>query len=121
MKHILIIDDEPEVLRMFTSLLETRYRVTTARDGQTALECFRDDPADLAIVDIFMPQTDGLVVIDEFQEIDPEVKIIAVSGGGYGGTVDLLSDAEPLGACRSFSKPVDIAAFMTAIEEELGE
>ena len=121
MKHIFVIDDEPEILRMFTSLLEARYRVSSAHDGKVALERFRADPADLAIVDIFMPGIDGLVVIDELQEIAPEVKIIAISGGGYGGAVDLLSDAEALGACRSFSKPVDIGAFMAAIEQELGE
>lgn len=38
MKHIFVIDDEPEILHMFTSLLEARYRVSSARDGKMALE-----------------------------------------------------------------------------------
>ena len=121
MKHVLIIDDEPEIIRMFTSLLEAKYRISSARDGKIALENFRADPADLAIVDIFMPIVDGLVVIDELLEITPDVKIFAISGGGYGGAVDLLADAEALGATRSFKKPIKMGTFMAAVEKELGE
>src|SRR5690606_41115938 len=58
----------------------------------------------LVITDIFMPDTDGLEIVSKFRRDFPNVKIIAISGGGSLGMMELLSVAKRLGAHRTLMK-----------------
>jgi DNA-binding response OmpR family regulator len=63
MAHILVVDDEPEIVKMVGRLLEGRgHRVTTARDGQEALDAVERDRPDLLIIDLHLPKLDGFEV-----------------------------------------------------------
>ena len=63
MRHILVVDDEPQVLRLLSLVLSRGgYRVSAAGTGHRALELLRRDPVDLVLTDIFMPDMDGLEV-----------------------------------------------------------
>ena len=56
MKHVLIIDDEYDITRLLSRILEDAgYKTTVAEDGRKGIQRFRQDPADLVIADIFMP------------------------------------------------------------------
>ena len=82
MKHVLIIDDEYDITRLLARILEdVRYKTTVAEDGKKGIQRFRQDPADLVIADIFMPDKDGLEVICELRQDFPQVCFIAMSGG----------------------------------------
>ena len=82
MKHVLIIDDEYDITRLLSRILEDAgYKTTVAEDGRKGIQRFRQDPADLVIADIFMPDKDGLEVICELREDFPQVCFIAMSGG----------------------------------------
>ena len=121
MKHILVMDDEVAIIQLLTQLLErSSYKVTVALDGKEGVELYRKSPADLVIVDIFMPEMDGLEVIRQLKAEFPQVRIIAISGGGSGGTRNLLPDAEKLGADQILRKPFKLDEFLQIVERELG-
>ena len=118
MTRILIVDDDHLVRDMLARLMRrARYEVDTAEDGSRALSLHRDNPFDLVITDILMPEKEGLETITEFRKSFPRVKIIAISGGGRLGPVGYLKMADLLGADRTFSKPVDTAQLLGAVEE----
>jgi DNA-binding NtrC family response regulator len=78
------------------------------------------EPADLIITDLFMPDYDGIETILELRRTDPTAKIVAMSGGGLGGTLDLSADARSLGALRTFQKPPNWHELLEAVREILG-
>jgi DNA-binding response OmpR family regulator len=68
-----------------------------------------------------MPDTDGLEIINQFRHEFPEVKIIAVSGGGSRGLVELLTVAKKMGAQRALMKPFSSEDLLTAVKELLDQ
>lgn len=96
------------------------YQVELAVDGNQGIKLFRQLAPDLVITDIIMPEKEGIEVIMELKAVAPDVKIIAVSGGGtrMEGKV-ILPMAKQLGAKNIFSKPVDRPKLLAAIEDLL--
>lgn len=118
MKDILIVDDYLEFRRMLSRLLESAgYRVREAENGAEALQMHRSAPADLIITDILMPEKEGLETIRELRREYPDIKIIAMSGGGQAGTGTYLNLAEKLGASRTFIKPFEVLDLLEAVKE----
>ncbi|MFQ6113748.1 MAG: response regulator [bacterium] len=116
MARILVIDDEPQVRTMLKEIFEDEgYQVVTAADGEEGLKLYRYEPADLVVTDIVMPEKEGLATIRELRQISPEVKIIAISGGGRVVTRDFLRVAQAFGAKRVFSKPIATEELLRAI------
>ena len=118
MKHILVMDDEPNILEFLTRLLvRTSYKVSVATDGKEGLKLFRQEGADLLIVDIFMPKMDGLRVIRQLKEEAPDLKIIAISGGQPLMNKDVLATARKLGVQHTLKKPFLVDELLQAIAE----
>jgi len=68
MAHILVVDDEPEIVKMVGRLMEANgHRVTTARDGQEALEAVERERPDLLIIDLHLPKLDGFEVTKQLR------------------------------------------------------
>src|SRR5690349_14482224 len=109
--RILVADDD-EPLRSATSqiLRDEGYDVTTACDGRELLREYPGRPADLVLCDLFMPGKDGMQVIGDLLRDFPEAKIIAMSGGGYSGVLNVLHMARHLGAKEVIAKPFRGAA-----------
>ena len=83
MPRILLIDDEESVLKMLeTCFLREGFDVAGALDGAEGLAIHRASPVDIVVTDILTPHKEGFEIIREFRQGYPEVKIIAVSGGG---------------------------------------
>lgn len=96
---ILVIDDDEPMRTSLTYLLElSGYRVVTAEDGHQGLRAFHEESPAAVVTDIMMPQQDGIGTIREMRRLDPQAKIIAISGGGRIDKSDYLSVAEKLGA-----------------------
>ena len=113
----LIIDDEKPVRSVIRDMLETQgYIVDDAPDGETGMEKFRVQPADLVITDIIMLQKGGFEVIWDLRKEYPEVKIIAISGGGLIDKQDVLRSAERMGAHCCLQKPFDVEELISAIK-----
>ena len=77
------------------------------------------DEIDLILTDIFMPEKDGLEVIMELRESHPNVKVIAISGGGIQLQSNLLDLAEKLGAKSVLNKPCSPEELRTVVDEVL--
>ncbi len=115
--------DDDELLRgaLRVVLEGAGYEVIEAGDGNAGLQLQREQAADVVLVDIFMPERDGLEVIKALQTETPRPKIIAVSGGGKTGQIEVLRAAAAFGASRTLLKPFQPRELLTAIREVLGE
>jgi len=118
MARILIIDDDTQFLLMLCRMLEREgYEVIGASDGKEGIRLFSEKPCDLIITDLIMPEKEGIETIRELRRDFPQVKIIAISGGGRVGPEDYLKIAGRLGAVRTFSKPVPREELLRAVRE----
>lgn len=120
MARILVIDDEAEVRTVLRRALEKAgHEVVEAEDGKEGMRSYRRVGADLVITDILMPEQDGLQCILELRRLDPQLPVIAMSGGSTRVTIDVLEDARRFGARQTFEKPFDVSAVVAAVEAEL--
>ena len=120
MKRILVVDDEPSIRKLFTRRLEGRgYEVIEASNGNEGMKRYRESLPDLVVTDILMPERQGIGMMMELRREFPNVKFIAVSGGGYNAPESYLEIAKYFGALRTFSKPIDWPELLTAIDEVL--
>ena len=108
MKHILVVDDDEAIRSLLKTILEPEgYEVSSAADAKEAIRLFRRNPSDLIITDIIMPEQEGLKTIFDLRQEHPDVRIIAISGGGQYGLGEYLDAAAAFGADKTFSKPFD--------------
>jgi DNA-binding response OmpR family regulator len=106
MPSVLIVDDDLELLRQMTAtFIAANVRVRAAPDGRAALKSFAEQRADLVVVDVIMPDVDGIETIMALKRARPEVKIIAISGGYRVGPKNFLALATHLGADDVLAKP----------------
>jgi two-component system response regulator (stage 0 sporulation protein F) len=114
------MDDEEHVLIMLQKLLEkSGYEVEVASDGKEGTEKYSKNPPDLVIVDIFMPEKDGLSVILELRRDYPDAKIIAISGVGIRNDVDIVKLTKQYGANQAFEKPFENKDLLEAVADLL--
>ena len=120
MEKILIIDDETPIRSMVRLILERAgYAVREAQDGIEGIRVFRETPADLIITDLIMPNKDGIGMIIELKKDFPELKIIAMSGGGLNRPDGYLRGAQKLGAACTLSKPLNRNDLLRAVRDTL--
>ena len=92
-----------------------------ATDGDMAARLYGESATDLIITDLIMPKKGGLGLIRELRSEFPEVKIIAISGGGGLGPVEYLPLSKKLGALRTLEKPVSKDELLKTVQEVLTE
>jgi CheY-like chemotaxis protein len=104
--RILFIDDDAMIRETAREMLEsTGHEVIEAENGRRGLDQYRKQQVDVVITDIIMPEKDGLETILEIRGVDPNVRIIAISGGGPTRNLDFLDIAKKLGATATLAKP----------------
>jgi two-component system chemotaxis response regulator CheY len=117
---ILLIDYDDQLRRMLRRALERDgYLVMEARDGREGSRVYRATPTDLIILDILMPEQEGLQTIRELRQTFPALKIIAISGGGDSAILNFLRAAELMGARRSLAKPFTLEELRGAVRQIL--
>ena len=105
MAKVLVIDDEPGIRGIMCRVLETAgHDVTDFANGAGAIEHVRQEPADLVITDLFMPEVEGIETIREIHRLRPDMPIIAISGVDFEGG-DYLRVARKFGAVATLRKP----------------
>ena len=97
------------------------YEVVDAPDGDQGIKLYRENPADLIITDIIMPDKEGIEVIIELKHDFPDVKIIAISGGGRLEPESYLPLAKRFGALRTLCKPFEREMLLQTVRELLEE
>jgi CheY-like chemotaxis protein len=121
MARVLVVDDDVHARMVTRAILEhAGIEVVEAADGAAGLRAYRDASPDLVVCDLFMPEVDGLELIRQLRRESPGVKVIAISAGGFDGTVDLLAVARRLGATAVLPKPFSPQALVQAVEQALG-
>ena len=106
MPRILVIEDNDGVRKFIRKTLELEgYEVYEAPDGDAAFDEMREQPADIVITDIFMPKKNGFETITELRQKFPEIKIIAISGGGLIEPEAFLQKSKELGVAGTLTKP----------------
>ncbi len=120
MYRVLVADDDAGFRSAVSNVLRIMgMEVLMAPDGRMAMDLLRDNQVDLTIVDIFMPNVDGMEFIIRVKRDYPEAKIIAVSGGGEYEMKNVLEIAEACGAERTLMKPFEIADLVRAVNDVL--
>lgn len=118
--RILVVDDDAAVREVLRQALEgAGYAVTEAPDGEVAIDMVRRDRPDLVVTNIYMPEKEGVALIRELRVVVPELPIIAISGGGRTGNLEILDVARRFGATRTLAKPIDLDAFTATVAELL--
>jgi YesN/AraC family two-component response regulator len=118
---VLLIDDETRIRTLLARLLNhgMQMEVLEAGNGKEGLKIhIRHKNIDLIIVDIFMPDMDGLEFIRSVIKFDKDIKILAISGGGTGTYQDFLAHAKAMGATDTLHKPLELES-LTAIVGKL--
>ena len=95
------------------------HEVVEAPDGIEGIRLYREKQPQLVITDIVMPKKEGLETILDLKREDPQVKIIAISGGGRVGPESYLDIAEGFGANRVLTKPFNNKELLEAIHDLL--
>ena len=122
MANILVADDEELARFTIREILEAEgHTVVEAKNGVEAIALFNKHPTDLIITDIIMPDKEGIETIIELKRDHPEVKIIAISGGGRTRNLDFLDLAKRYGADVILAKPFSEDELLGALGEVLGQ
>lgn len=122
MLRILIIEDDEEIRDLLDRLLTREgYAVSTAANGKQGVVAFRAEPFDMVITDIIMPEKDGIEAIMDLKRERPDLKLIAISGGGRADPENYLHSAQLLGANRTLRKPFTNDAILAAVRELLNQ
>jgi two-component system nitrogen regulation response regulator NtrX len=103
---ILVVDDEEAIVSSLSSILQDEgYEVSVAKSGAEALKSYMADPPDLMLLDIWMPDMDGLETLRRIREIVPTAQVMVMSGHG---SIETAVKAIKLGAYDYIEKPLSL-------------
>lgn len=116
MAIILIVDDDPTVRLIAGELLRSEdHAIVEAEDGDQALKMVEAMAVDLVVLDMLMPNKDGLETIIALRRSNPGIRILAISSGGRMDPGHLLRTAMLFGADESMEKPLRLATFSETV------
>lgn len=120
MKRILVVDDEEQIRTMLTYMLELEgYTVFSAKNGEEGLDFVGRLAFDLVITDMIMPVKDGLKFIMELVRDYPDLKILAISGGGAIKAERYLTMAGYLGDIATLEKPFKQDELLALVRKQI--
>lgn len=115
--YVLVVDDEPDIRELIKDILEDEgYQIVTASDGESARIAVIERRPQLILLDIWMPDIDGISLLREFMEQDPQLTIVMMSGHG---TIETAVEATRLGATDFIEKPLSTAKLVRGVEVAL--
>ncbi len=119
MKVILVIDDDKSIRETVKDVLEDEgYKVLTAESGANGIKICKNNKVDIAIIDIWLPQMDGITVLQEIKKIDRDIKSIVISAHG---SVQTAVESLKLGAIDYLEKPLSLSNLIDAVKKAAEE
>ncbi len=117
MTKVLIIDDEKSIRESLSSILKDEgFDVRVAREGKEGLAIFQAEKPKIVLLDVWMPEMDGLEVLSQVRQIDPEAVVVVISGHG---TISTAVEAVKMGAIDFLEKPLSIDKVLDVISRGL--
>src|SRR5947207_4890397 len=118
-KTILVVDDEDGVRESVREVLNDEgYRVVDTADGTRVLDIIKSERPDLVLLDIWMPQLDGIGLLKEIKIQEPDINVVMVSGHG---NIHTAVTATKFGAFDFIEKPVSLDGLLLTVQRALGE
>lgn len=115
--HILVVDDEPDIRDLVREILEDEgYRVSVAENGESARAAYARKVPDLVLLDIWMPDVDGITLLREWSSGGMQCPVVVMSGHG---TVETAIEATRLGAHDFVQKPISLARLLAIVRRAL--
>ena len=119
MRKVLIIDDEKAILDSLSSILgDEGFQVFKAMDGKEGLDLFKREKPQIVLLDVWMPEMDGLEVLKKIRKKDQNAMVIVISGHG---TISTAVEAVKIGAYDFLEKPLSIDKVLEVISRGLGK
>ena len=116
---ILIVDDEESIRKSLKDILgDEGYEVVTAASGREALDVLSEAQPSLALLDIAMPEMDGIETLRRFKETRPEMQVIMITGHG---TIETAVQTTKMGAYDFIQKPLSLERVSLAVKHGLEE
>ena len=117
MALILLVDDDDNFRTMLRITLQRLgHQIKEAGDGNEALKLCQQEAFDAVMLDLIMPEKEGMETIVELRKQTPDVKIIAMSGGGRLNAKDILLAAKAIGANQILAKPFSNESMVDALK-----
>jgi two-component system chemotaxis response regulator CheY len=114
---VLVVDDHADTRELLLAILKTEgYDVLLAEDGEVAVSRYRERPADIVLMDLYLPGKDGVATIRELRAEFAGVVIIAMSGDDGSVWRDALAEARTAGAQLTLRKPIEPWVLLRALE-----
>lgn len=118
-KTILVVDDEEAIRRLLSdSLARAGYRVAAAGSGREALALVEQEPPDLIILDLVMPEMDGIEALRRIRERGVTARVLVLTAYG---TAQQVREARALGVREFIGKPFDLDRLVGIVRQELEE
>ncbi len=116
--RILIVDDEPDIRELIADILKDEgHQVSTAADASQARELRRAEAPELVLLDVWMPDTDGISLLREWRDAEAlDCPVVMISGHG---SVETAVEATRLGAYDFIEKPVSMAKLLVTVNNAL--
>src|SRR5690625_4382929 len=117
MAKVLIVDDEAAIRRTLKDILTfEKYKVDEAKDGMEGLAKIKKSKYDLVLMDIKMPNMDGIEALERLQDIQPDLPVIMISGHA---NIDNAVEAVKKGAFDFISKPPDLNRLLITVRNAM--
>jgi DNA-binding NtrC family response regulator len=118
---ILLVDDDVHLARAMAELLRRHgYGVTLVHRGRDAMTLLEREQVSLVISDLFMPDGDGIELLNHLRGLTPTTPVLAISGGDNTRVTGMLQVAAKLGAIRTLAKPFEAATLIGLVRELIG-
>ncbi len=117
--YILVIDDEPAIRELIQDILQDEgHQVTTAGSGDAARACIAQRLPQLVLLDIWMPDIDGITLLREFKQQEPDINVVMMSGHG---TIESAIEATRLGASDFIEKPLSTSKLLRGVDNAISK
>ncbi|MFC1668878.1 sigma-54-dependent transcriptional regulator [Spirochaetota bacterium] len=117
MAKILIVDDEVNIIKTISSILQDEnHTVFSSETGNDAIDFLKNDSVDLVILDVWLPDKDGIEVLKEIKKMNSDPAVIMISGHG---SIDIAVKSTKIGAYDFISKPPSLERVVTSVNNAL--
>lgn len=119
-RRVLVIDDDDSIRLFIRRVLEHQhYEVLEARNGDEGIRVYRESHPDLVLLDLYMPEKDGLETLRDLRLETPQPKVVTMSGGGPKYDITILQSARFLGSQSALVKPFSIGELLELVRTML--